>query len=93
MRGIQFLVDDRGQKTSVLIDLKEHGELWEDFYDTLLAKARANEPRESLDSVRSNRSPDKGSSSSIFPIVDQQTWVNGYRENETKIVTIIGEVI
>jgi len=52
MKGIQFLVDDKGNKTSVVIDLKEHGELWEDFYDTVLAKERAKEPRESLEAVR-----------------------------------------
>lgn len=31
MEGIQFVIDDKGQKTAVLIDLKKHGELWEDF--------------------------------------------------------------
>jgi len=52
MRGVQFLVDDQGEKTGVLIDLKKNGELWEDFYDRALAEARASEPRESLDSVK-----------------------------------------
>jgi len=52
MKGVQFVVDDKGKKTSVVIDLKEHGALWEDFYDSVLAKERANEPRESLESVR-----------------------------------------
>lgn len=52
MKGIQFIVDDEGRKTAVLIDLKEHGELWEDFYDSLTARARAEEPRESLETVK-----------------------------------------
>ena len=52
MKGIQFLVSDTGEKTAVLIDLKEHGRLWEDFYDALLASSRSDEPRESLESVR-----------------------------------------
>ena len=52
MRGVQFLVDDDGEKTAVLIDLKKNAELWEDFYDVAVAKSRAKEPRESLDSVR-----------------------------------------
>ena len=52
MKGIQFVVDDQGEKTAVLIDLQEYGELWEDFYDCLLARARINEPRESLAEVR-----------------------------------------
>ena len=50
--GIRFVVDEHGDKTAVQIDLKEHGELWEDFYDTLLAQGRVDEPRESLEEVR-----------------------------------------
>jgi len=49
VKGIQFLVNDRGEKTSVMIDLKEHSELWEDFYDTLIARLKADELRKSLD--------------------------------------------
>jgi hypothetical protein len=52
MRGVQFLVDDDGQKTAVLIDLKRNAQLWEDFYDVVLAKSREHESRESLGSVR-----------------------------------------
>ncbi|MDQ1524845.1 MAG: hypothetical protein QOG71_2606 [Pyrinomonadaceae bacterium] len=52
MKGIQFVTDDKGQKTAVLIDLKKYGELWEDFYDGLIAAQRADEPRESLEFVR-----------------------------------------
>lgn len=52
MKGIQFVTDDAGKKTAVLIDLKKYGELWEDFYDSLVARERATEPRESLESVK-----------------------------------------
>ena len=52
MSGIQFLTDETGHKTAVLIDLKRNRVLWEDFYDTLLARKRRNEPRESLTDVR-----------------------------------------
>jgi PHD/YefM family antitoxin component YafN of YafNO toxin-antitoxin module len=52
MEGIQFVTDEQGQKTAVLIDLKQYGELWEDFYDSLIAARRADEPRESLAEVR-----------------------------------------
>jgi hypothetical protein len=51
MRGVQFLVDDHGQKTAVLIDLRKNAKLWEDFYDVALARSRAQEARESLESV------------------------------------------
>jgi hypothetical protein len=52
MKGIQFVTDEMGRKTAVLIDLKKYGELWEDFYDALVAKSRANEPRESIELVK-----------------------------------------
>ena len=50
--GIGFVTNAQGQQVAVLIDLREHGALWEDFYDTLLARTRADEPRESLEEVR-----------------------------------------
>jgi len=52
MEGIQFVVDEKGEKTAVLIDLKKYGEIWEDFYDNLVAQMRIDELRESLESVR-----------------------------------------
>jgi hypothetical protein len=52
MKGIDFLTNKRGQKTAVLIDLKRYGRLWEDFYDSIIARKRAREPRESLDVVK-----------------------------------------
>ena len=51
MKGVQFLVDDEGNKTAVLIDLKKHARLWEDFRD-LGWPAAARRSRGS----RSNRS-------------------------------------
>lgn len=52
LEGIQFVVGASGEKVAVLIDLKQYSELWEDFYDTLLAHAPADEPRESLKAVQ-----------------------------------------
>ena len=52
MKGIQFLFDDAGQKTAVLIDLRKNSELWEDFYDRCIAAERADEPRESFELVK-----------------------------------------
>jgi hypothetical protein len=51
MSGITFMVDEQGKKTAAVIDLRKHEQLWEDFYDTLVAKSRAGEPRESLKKV------------------------------------------
>jgi hypothetical protein len=50
--GIHFVVGEGGEKVAVQIDLKRYGDLWEDIYDTLLARSRENEPRESLDAVK-----------------------------------------
>jgi hypothetical protein len=52
VKGIKFVIDDKGQKKAVLIDIKKHREIWEDFYDTLLVKERESEPRESLKEVK-----------------------------------------
>ena len=52
LEGIQFVTNAAGKKTAVLISLNQYGELWEDFYDMLIARQRNDEPRESLESVR-----------------------------------------
>jgi hypothetical protein len=52
IRGVRYLVDDQGDKTAVVLDLRLHGDLWEDVYDALLARKRRREPRESLSQVR-----------------------------------------
>jgi hypothetical protein len=52
MTGVQYIVNERGQKTAVVIDLKANRAAWEDFHDLLLARERAEEPRESLEEVR-----------------------------------------
>lgn len=52
MRGVKFLVDKKGKKMAVVLDLRTNAALWEDVFDSALAKARAREPRETLDSVR-----------------------------------------
>ena len=43
MTGIQFVTDHKGRKTAVLIDLKKHRELWEDFWDGLVSESRRKE--------------------------------------------------
>jgi hypothetical protein len=52
MRGVQFLVDENGEKTRIVIDRKRNPRLWEDVCDVLLTRQRAAEPRESLASVK-----------------------------------------
>lgn len=52
MSGISFVTDPKGNKTAVLIDLRRHAQVWEDFHDGMIAEKRKKEPRESLESVR-----------------------------------------
>jgi hypothetical protein len=56
MRGIQFLVDENGEKTAVLLDLQEWGDLWEDFYDILVARSREAEETVSWDDLEAAES-------------------------------------
>jgi hypothetical protein len=49
IKGIQFVTDSLGQKVGVLLDLNEWGELWEDMYDSIIARERAGEPRMKLE--------------------------------------------
>ena len=52
MEGIFFLVDETNQKRFVQIDLKIHEELWENFYDILIAESRMNEENIPYDVVK-----------------------------------------
>jgi hypothetical protein len=46
------MVDDAGNKTAVILDLRRHRRVWEDIYDSILIESRRHEPRESLAQVR-----------------------------------------
>jgi hypothetical protein len=52
MKGVEFVVDEKGIKKAVVLDLKIHRDIWEDFFDVIRSKERESEPRESLDSVK-----------------------------------------
>ena len=52
MKGVQFVIDERGERKAVLIDLRKNKDLWKDFFDSVLAKEREDEPRDTLDDVR-----------------------------------------
>ncbi len=49
IKGVQFVTDSLGHKVAVLLDLQEWGELWEDIYDSIIAKERVDEPRLKLE--------------------------------------------
>ena len=52
MQGINYVTNEEGKRVAVMIDLRKYGELWEDFFDGLVAKRRKSEPRESLADVK-----------------------------------------
>jgi len=43
MQGIQYIVDDQGHKTAVVLDLSQWGQEWQAFYSALVEKSSANE--------------------------------------------------
>jgi hypothetical protein len=52
MKGIHFISDDAAEKIAVQIDLREHQDLWEQFYEVLLAESRKHEPRRSWRDIK-----------------------------------------
>lgn len=52
MEGVQFLINEQGEKTSVLIDLEQWGDLWEDFHDLMVSRSRQNESEISWDDLK-----------------------------------------
>ncbi len=58
MTGIQFVTDEKGRKTAVLIDLKEHGAIWEDFWDGLVSESRRKEKGIPYEEYRARRLKD-----------------------------------
>jgi hypothetical protein len=55
MIGIQFVTDEKGRKVGVLIDLKKHGAVWEDFQDGLISESRRKEKGIPYDQYRAGR--------------------------------------
>jgi hypothetical protein len=40
MTGIRFVIDEKGRRVAVLIDLKKHGARLQDFWDGLISEKR-----------------------------------------------------
>ncbi|WAC11203.1 hypothetical protein [Dyadobacter pollutisoli] len=43
MTGIRYITNDKGQKTDLIISLKEHGQIVEDLLDALIIEERKGE--------------------------------------------------
>jgi hypothetical protein len=55
MTGIQYVTDEKGRKVGVLIDLKKHRAVWEDFWDGLVSESRRKEKGIPYEQYRANR--------------------------------------
>lgn len=51
MKGIQFKVDEHGNPNTLVLDLDDWGEIWEDFYFGWQVDATKNEPTLSWEEV------------------------------------------
>jgi hypothetical protein len=54
MTGIQYIVDAKGRKVAVQIDLRKHKALWEDLQDVLVARSRQSEKSVPLEEVKAS---------------------------------------
>ena len=52
MKGIDFIVDERGQKKAAVLDFSEFGEILEDVLDLAVARKRRKEPSISLETLK-----------------------------------------
>ena len=52
MKGINFVTNEKNERIAVQIDLDKYSELWEDFYDVLIAESRKDEETISLDELK-----------------------------------------
>jgi len=52
VRGIQFVVDEKGRKLAVQLDLRQHRQLWQDIEDVLVSRSRSSQKRVLLEKVK-----------------------------------------
>lgn len=55
MEGLSYIVDEKGRKRAVVVDLSRHGDLWEDVYDAMIAETREGEERLDWEAVRTKK--------------------------------------
>ena len=52
MKGVQYVIDGKGEPQAIIIDLKRNRRLWEDFQDLLVSRQRRGLPTETLAQVK-----------------------------------------
>jgi hypothetical protein len=59
MDGVQFVVDESGEKRAVQLDLAMWGDLWEDLYDAMVIRSRSEERSVDWESLRQDLGDDE----------------------------------
>lgn len=54
MEEIHFVIDEKGRKVAVQIDLRKHRQLWEDIEDVLVSRSRRHQKRIPLEKVKAS---------------------------------------
>jgi len=67
MKGIQFVTDETGKRTAVLISLEEWGEVWEDIYDALVSESRKDEPTVPWEELKAEMEREEGVGGDLQP--------------------------
>ncbi|MDK2978250.1 MAG: hypothetical protein PWP52_964 [Bacteroidales bacterium] len=52
MKGIHFVTNEKNERIAVQIDLEKYSEIWEDFYDVLIAESRKDDETINLDDLK-----------------------------------------
>ncbi|GAB4434406.1 MAG: hypothetical protein Kow0031_16110 [Anaerolineae bacterium] len=65
MKGIQFVTNDVGEQTAVLISLAEWGEVWEDIYDVLVSESRKDEETISWEALKAEMEQEENQSAAL----------------------------
>ncbi|MFN8499229.1 MAG: hypothetical protein U0641_15375 [Anaerolineae bacterium] len=65
MKGIQYVTDEAGHRTAVIISLAEWGDIWEDIYDIIVSESRKGEPTMSWDDLKAEMDRDEANGGTL----------------------------
>lgn len=65
LKGVQYLVDDSGKRTAVVISLEEWGDIWEDLYDVLVSESRKHEPTAAWETLKAESESEAPTSGNV----------------------------
>ncbi|MFN8483842.1 MAG: hypothetical protein U0768_12455 [Anaerolineae bacterium] len=65
MKGIQYVTDEAGKRTAVIISLAEWGAIWEDMYDIIVSESRKGEPSVAWDDLKAEMDRDEANGGAL----------------------------